>query len=114
MPVVQVLAFAVGAAIVAYTGFAALRTVVLRRAASTMINRVVFLGMRKVFNVLAHERRTYELRDRVMALYGPVCLVILPFVWISLMIVGFTLMMWALNVEPLREAFILSGAVCVV
>ncbi len=110
MPVVHVLAFLAGVAIVAYTGFAALRTVVLPRAASTMINRVVFIGIRKVFNVLAHERRTYAARDRVMALYGPVCLVTLPFVWISLMIVGFTLMMWALHVEPLRQAFILSGS----
>ena len=56
MPVVQVLAFVAGAVIVAYTGFAALRTVVLPRAASTMINRIVFIGIRKVFNVLAHER----------------------------------------------------------
>jgi len=110
MPVVQVLAFAAGAVIVAYTGFAALRTVVLPRAASTMINRIVFIGIRKVFNVLAHERRTFEQRDRVNALYGPVCLVSLPFVWISLMIIGFMLMMWALNVQPLRQAFVLSGS----
>ncbi len=110
MPVLEVLAFAAGAAIVIYTGFAALRTVVLPRAASTMINRVVFISERKVFNVLAHERRTYPQRDRVMALYGPMCLVTLPFVWITLMIIGFTLMLWAINVQPLREAFILSGS----
>ena len=110
MPVVEVLAFAVGAAIVGYTGFAALRTVVVPRAASTLINRVVFIGERKVFNLLAHERRSYAARDRVMALYGPVALVSLPFVWISLMIIGFTFMFWAINVEPLRQAFILSGS----
>ncbi len=110
MPVLEVLAFAFGAAIVGYTGFAALRTVVVPRASSTMINRVVFIGERKVFNLLAHERRTYAARDRVMALYGPVCLVTLPFAWISLMIIGFTFMFWAINVEPLRQAFILSGS----
>ena len=110
MPVLEVLAFAFGAAIVGYTGFAVLRTVVVPRASSTMINRVVFIGERKVFNLLAHERRTYAARDRVMALYGPVCLVTLPFVWISLMIIGFTFMFWAVNVEPLRQAFILSGS----
>ncbi|HMK12486.1 MAG TPA: hypothetical protein VK461_12930 [Acidimicrobiales bacterium] len=110
MPVLQVLAFAAGAVIVVYTGSAALRTVVLPRASSTMINRVVFITMRKVFNVFAHEGRTYEQRDRVNAIYGPLCLVLLPFVWISLMIIGFTLMMWGLNVQPLRQAFILSGS----
>ena len=110
MPVLEVLAFGVGAAIVVYTGFAALRTVVLPRASSTMINRIVFISERKVFNLLAHERRSYAARDRVMALYGPVCLVTLPFVWISLMIIGFTFMLWAINVEPLRQAFILSGS----
>ena len=110
MPVLEVLAFAFGAAIVGYTGFAALRTVVVPRASSTIINRIVFIGERKVFNLLAHERRTYAARDRVMALYGPVCLVSLPFVWISLMIIGFTFLFWAINVEPLRQAFILSGS----
>lgn len=110
MPVLEVLAFAFGAAIVGYTGFAALRTVVVPRASSTIINRIVFIGERKVFNLLAHERRTYAARDRVMALYGPVCLVTLPFAWITLMIIGFTFMFWAINVEPLRQAFILSGS----
>lgn len=110
MVLVHVLAFVAGVAIVTYTGFAALRTVVVPRAASTMINRVVFIGMRKVFDLLAHERRSFRDRDRLLALYGPLCLILLPFVWISMMIIGFTLILWALNVEPLRQAFILSGS----
>jgi hypothetical protein len=107
---VELAAFAVGAVIVSYTAFAAFRTVVLPRAASTMINRVVFIGTRKVFDLLAHERRGYAARDRVLAVYGPLCLVLLPFVWIGLIVTGFTLMMWAFGVEPLRQAFILSGS----
>ncbi len=110
MVMVQAVAFVAGVAIVTYTGFAALRTVVVPRAASTMINRVVFIGVRKIFDLLAHERRSFRDRDRVLALYGPLCLVLLPFVWISLMIIGFTLILWGLNVEPLRQAFILSGS----
>ncbi len=43
-------------------------------------------------------------------MYGPLCLVLLPFVWIALIVTGFTLMMWAFGVEPLRQAFILSGS----
>ena len=46
----------------------------------------------------------------MLALYGPLCLILLPFVWITLMIIGFTLILWGLNVEPLRQAFILSGS----
>ena len=107
---VQLVAFAAGAVIVSYTAFAAFRTVVLPRAASTMINRVVFIGVGKIFNVLAHERRSYAARDRVLALYGPLCLVLLPFAWIALIVTGFTLMMWGFGVEPWREAFILSGS----
>ena len=107
---VELAAFAVGAVIVSYTAFAAFRTVVLPRAASTMINRVVFIGTRKLFDLLAHERRGYAARDRVLAVYGPLCLVLLPFVWIGLMVTGFSLMMWAFGVEPLRQAFILSGS----
>jgi hypothetical protein len=107
---VELVAFAAGAVLVSYTAFAAFRTVVLPRAASTMINRVVFIGTRKLFDLLAHERRGYAARDRVLAVYGPMCLVLLPFVWIALMVTGFTLMMWAFGVEPWREAFILSGS----
>lgn len=110
MPVLEVLAFIAGVTIVVYTGMAALRTVVLPRAVSTVINRVVFIWVRKVFDLVAHERRSYRDRDRVLALYGPLCLILLPFVWISLMIIGFTLILWAFNVEPLRQAFILSGS----
>jgi hypothetical protein len=110
MPVLQVLALIAGVVIICYTGLAALRTVVLPRAASTMINRVVFISVRKIFDLVAHERRSYRDRDRVLALYGPLCLILLPFVWISLMIIAFTLILWAFNVEPLRQAFILSGS----
>ena len=46
----------------------------------------------------------------MLALYGPLCLVLLPFAWIALIVTGFTLMMWGFGVEPWREAFILSGS----
>ena len=75
-----------------------------------MINRFVFIGVRRVFDLVADERRSFSDRDRVLALYGPLCLILLPFVWITFMIIGFTLILWGLNVEPLRQAFILSGS----
>ena len=54
MPVVQVLAFLAGVAIVAYTGFAALRTVVLQLAAFPMVNMGVFIVMLLVIDLLSH------------------------------------------------------------
>src|SRR5207302_4008342 len=53
---------------------------------------------------------TYEERDRAMALYAPLTLIILPVVWLALTLVGFTAMFWSLGVHPVRAAFVTSGS----
>src|SRR5207302_10637415 len=53
---------------------------------------------------------TYEERDRAMALYAPLTLIILPVVWLALTLIGFTAMFWSLGVHPLRAAFVTSGS----
>jgi hypothetical protein len=108
--VLRVLAVMVGVVTICETGLSAIRTVVLPRAEYSWLTRVHFLFLRKGFNVLARPSRPYPQRDRIMALYAPLGLVTLPAVWLTLMIGGFGLMFWGFGIEPIGEAFVMSGS----
>jgi hypothetical protein len=105
----RVVLFLVGVAIVMATLGSAVRTVVIPRAIPSFITRVVFLSTRALFRLRARPSRSYEDRDRVMALYAPVSLLVLLLTWISAVLLGYTLMFWGLG-HTLRDAFALSGS----
>jgi hypothetical protein len=105
----RVVLFLVGAAVVVATFGSAVRTVVIPRGIPARIARVVFLSTRSLFRLRARPHRSYQDRDRVMALYGPVSLLVLLLTWISAVLFGYTLMYWGLG-HTLREAFSLSGS----
>jgi len=88
----------------------ALRTFVLPRGAAPVLTRVVFVGLRMVFNGVARTRRTYDGRDSVMALYAPVGLLVLPGVWMVLVVASFTAMFHAFGVDGWERAFEMSGS----
>ncbi len=110
MIAVRVLVGLAGAWLVLFTLFSAIRSIVLPRATRVFITRALFITMRRLFDAVAHERRTYEQRDRVLALYAPFTLLLLPFVWVTLTITGFTAIFWAAGVRPLMVAFMESGS----
>jgi hypothetical protein len=107
---VRSLVFAVGLAIVAFTVASAVRTTVLPRGYPSRIGRVVFLSVRFVFTLRAGRSAPYERRDRIMALYGPISLLLLLIAWITLILTGFALMVWALGGVSPGEAFRISGS----
>ena len=88
MVVVRVVLFALGAVVVFATFASAVRTVVIPRAIPARLTRFVFLGMRTLFRLRARPRHAYERRDRVMALYAPVSLLVLLVVWMTLVLGG--------------------------
>ena len=57
---------------------AALRTFVLPRGAPVLFTFIVFRTVRRILDVLARPNRSYEWRDRVMALYAPLALLTFP------------------------------------
>jgi len=89
---------------------AAVRTVVLPRGDFVPLTRWVFVGMRSLFNLWGKQAKTYEDLDRSLAMYAPMSLVALPWAWVTLVMAGFTAINWGLGVDPLREAFYLSGS----
>lgn len=94
-----------GFIIIAGTLTSAIRTVILPRAASSWLTRSAFRVVRLPFVALAGPRHPYERRDRILALYGPVTLMALPMVWLTMVLVGFMLVMWGLVDQSLGDAF---------
>ena len=110
MLVVQVAMFLLGLALVVRTVLSAVRTFVVPRGDNDSLSRLVFHNVRHVFDLIASPSRPYAFRDRVMAYYGPVALVLLPAFWLVLLAAGYTLMFWAAGVGSIEAAFVDSGS----
>jgi hypothetical protein len=103
-------AVVVGAAVALWVVGSALRTVVLPRGEPVPLTRAVFLSVRRLFDLRLRNVASYTERDRVMARYAPVSLLVLPGVWVALVILGFGGVFWGLGVDPVVTAFELSGS----
>jgi hypothetical protein len=99
-----------GIVVVVWVLLSAVRTVILPRGEVVVLTRWTFLSVRKLFEIPLRSAKTYEARDRAMAMYAPIGLITLPAVWVALCIAGFTAIFWGLHVDPLTEAFELAGS----
>jgi hypothetical protein len=108
--VVRAVSGAAGAGVVAGTVTSAIKTVVLPRPERLRLSRVWFVGVGRLFELFAKPGRTFEDRDRVMSMYPPVALVLLPLVWAGLCTAGFTGVHWAVEGRSVRDAFLASGS----
>lgn len=99
-----------GLVIVARTLLSAIKTFVLPRGVSDKIAQVVFLTTRELFDIRTTKSTTYEARDRIMALYAPISLFMLPVTWLVLVALGYTLMFWSAGVHDWYRAFASSGS----
>jgi hypothetical protein len=106
----RLFALALGLVIVFIALRSAIKTFVLPRAAPDGITRVVFRSLRRAFNAILTPIESYERRDRIMAFYSPVGLVMLVPVLLLIVDVGFTLMYWGAREQHLADAFSLSGS----
>ena len=106
----HLLAGVLGAALVAWTLFSATQTFVLPRSANDKLARIVFRNIRRTFDFFARRLPTYAQRDHLMALYSPVSLLLLLSFWLTLVLLGFMGIFWALGVPTWHQAFLLSGS----
>lgn len=110
MTLLRLVVFVAGLVVVAGTVLSAVRTVVLPRAAQSLITRTVFRNSARAFRLLASEGRSFEWRDNVMALYAPITLVVLPGAWLALLAAAYTAMFWAIDYGPLMNSFRAAGS----
>lgn len=110
MIIVQILVLVLGAALAAYTFYAAALTFVVPRSSANILSGLVFRPMRRIFRFIAGRLSTYEQRDRLMALYAPLSLLLLVPFWLLITALGFSMIYWAMGITPWFEAFIASGS----
>ncbi len=109
MDLLYLLVGLVGFVIIVRVVVGAVRTFVVPRGDSDGLTRVAFKVIRKGFDLVAHRGRPYEARDRVLAYYGPVALMLLPGWWLALLTIGFAAVYWSLG-ATLDQAFLDSGS----
>jgi hypothetical protein len=108
--VAKVLAFLLGTGIVAATVASAVKTVVMPRAEPALLTRWVFVSLRKPFDWRVSRADDWPEADRTMARFGPFAMIVLPWVWLTVTLVGFVPVYWALGVDVPRDAFVQSGS----
>jgi hypothetical protein len=106
----RAVAFVAGAFLVGWTLLSAVRAVVLPRGVPVRLSRWVFVPIGELFRLRLRFAKTWDERDRIMALYGPITLLSLPFAWLVLVLAGYTAIYWALGSHSLRYAVDLSGS----
>jgi hypothetical protein len=107
---VRGLALMVGVLIVRYALLSAVRTFVLPRAGRDVLTRWVFGAVLAVFRLRAERSTSFDKRDRLMAMYAPVSLLVLPASYLVLLITGLALAYMGVGVDSLDHAFKMSGS----
>jgi hypothetical protein len=105
----QIVVFVLGVLGAGRVVLSAVRTFVVPRGDNDRLTRIAFRAIRRAFALLAPPDRPYEARDRVMAYYGPIALVLLPAWWLILLATAYAAMFWATGLG-VTEAVAVSGS----
>ncbi|HWH31965.1 MAG TPA: hypothetical protein VNU01_04780 [Egibacteraceae bacterium] len=100
----QWVSLALGAVLVVSTGMSLLGTLVLPRAQRDDVARNVERVVRAALSLLARLRRGYEGKDAVLALHGPLALAGMLVTWLCLLLVGWTMVLWAVTEGSIGDA----------
>ncbi len=101
--------FGFGFWLLAFTFFSVVRTFVVPRNEKVLLTRIVFGGMRIIFELLLTLSKSFSFWDRVMALYAPVSLLALSITGIGLIFSSYWSMFTGLGI-PWKSACALSGS----
>lgn len=108
--VIRVAAFIVGLLFVVQAVLSAIRFFVVPRSEPDRIARLVFLVVRRCFDMRLRRVDEFTERDRILAFFAPLALVSMPFVSLTIVALGYSIMFWAVDREPWREDVQFSGS----
>ncbi len=108
MILIKILSFSLGAGLVGYTLFSAVKTFVLPRSAPDRLTFLVFAIVRWFFELRVRRSSTYFGQDRIMAFFAPIALLSLLPAWLFLVLIGYTGMFWAVDGPAVKDAFRVS------
>src|SRR5205085_9277450 len=64
----------------------------------------------RIFELILRPAETYGTRDRVMALYAPIVLMMMVVVWLAMLIAAFTMIFLAVEGKGVSRAFSEAGS----
>lgn len=103
-------AFLAGLLVVQAVVRSAVRTVVVPRGEQVLLPRLVFLSMRSVYGLAVRRASDPVSRDTILARFAPMSLMVLAFTWVTLVLLAFVPMYWALSDISWEDALLLSGS----
>jgi hypothetical protein len=106
----RIAGFAVGLLLVAVTSASVFTTLVIPRATSSRLLRSVSKLLTHSIAPFLARLKTYEAKDRVIGLVGPLGLIVLFAAWLALIVVGFALMVWWVDGSTFGHALAESGS----
>jgi hypothetical protein len=106
----DIILFTLGALLVGGVLLSAIRTVVLPHAGSVRLTRAVFGGTRRMARGYSRLDRSPQRRHGAMQLSVAVSLLLLPTIWLSIALGGYTLMFKGLGTATWRASYELSGS----
>lgn len=111
MSAVRWIGFAIGLFIVWGTAGSVVRTLILPRGLTSRLSTFVSRKLTwRSFLFVADRFESYEAKDRILALSGPISLLTVLLTWVTLLLLGFALMLWPATGGSLPEALRESGS----
>jgi hypothetical protein len=107
---VQVLLAVVGGVIVLRTWTSVLATLVVPRRSRDLVSRAVSTAVGAVYRRLTAHRRSYRVRDRILASQPAAFILTQLVVWLALFYAGFSLMLQVLDRRGYPSAFAQAGS----
>jgi hypothetical protein len=106
----DILSIAVGVALIVFVVDAAVRTFVVPRGTVVFLTAIVFLAVRYALAPFMPARAGYERRDRVMAIYAPLALLMLPVISLFIVFFAYAFMFAGLEHQGWHDALLMSGS----
>jgi hypothetical protein len=108
--VTKIVAFGAGLLVVQAVMRSAVRTVVVPRGERVLLPRLVFLGMRAFYGLITRHIDEHDRREAVLARFAPMSLLVLAAFWVTLVLIAFVPMFWALSNITWKNSLLLSGS----
>jgi len=89
---------------------AAVRTFLVPRVANVRLSHLLGRVVGAFFQILAHSKRSYVVRDRILSLYASMVLLAYQATWLALSVVAFAFAFMASGVNSFARAFEISGS----
>ena len=109
MTALRLVVLLAGTVVLVADAYSVLTVLIVPRAASSRLTYPMVLS-RALFRRAAKVARTYATQDRILALSEPVALIVLLTTWLTMAVLGFTLVNWGIGSQPLFDAFSEAGS----